>query len=124
MSATNRQILLARRPVGFVDATTTTLVEVARPACGTDEALIRVGTLSIDLTIRTWMDDAPGYLAPIGIGEVVRSSGTGVVVETNSPSYQVGDVVFGMTGGRSGCSRRPRTASPWSPPGWDSTSPP
>lgn len=98
MSATNRQILLARRPVGFVDATTTTLVEAARPTCGPDEALVRVGTLSIDPTIRTWMDDAPGYLAPIGIGEVVRSSGTGVVVETNSASYQVGDVVFGMTG--------------------------
>jgi NADPH-dependent curcumin reductase CurA len=44
------------------------------------------------------MNDAPGYMTPIGIGDVVRSGGAGVVVETNTASYQVGDVVYGMTG--------------------------
>ena len=64
--------------------------------------------LSIDPTIRTWMDDAPGYLPPIEIGAVVRGSGPGVVVESRSERYAVGDIVFGMTTGRSGCSPRPR----------------
>jgi NADPH-dependent curcumin reductase len=93
----NRQILLAHRPEGMVDATTTTLVEGPRPECGPGEALIKVGMLSIDPTIRTWMNDAPGYLPPIGVGDVIRGSGTGLVTESNSPHYQVGDVVFGMT---------------------------
>jgi hypothetical protein len=53
--------------------------------------------LSIDPTIRTWMNDAPGYLPPIAIGDVVRSSGAGVVVESQSPRYEVGDVVTGFT---------------------------
>jgi hypothetical protein len=53
--------------------------------------------LSIDPTIRTWMNDAPGYLPPIGIGDVIRSSGAGVVVESNSSYYSPGDIVFGMT---------------------------
>jgi NADPH-dependent curcumin reductase CurA len=44
------------------------------------------------------MNDAPGYLPPIGIGDVIRSSGTGVVVESNSSRYVPGDVVFGTTG--------------------------
>jgi NADPH-dependent curcumin reductase CurA len=54
--------------------------------------------LSIDPTIRTWMNDAPGYLPPIGIGDVVRSSGVGVVTESSNPAYVVGDLVYGMTG--------------------------
>ncbi len=93
----NRQIILAQRPVGAVDSTTTTLVESPRPSCGPDQALIKVGMLSIDPTIRTWMNDAPGYLPPIGIGDVIRSSGAGVVVESNSSRYNPGDIVYGMT---------------------------
>ncbi len=93
----NRQIILANRPVGAVDSTTTTLVESPRPSCGPDQALIKVGMLSIDPTIRTWMNDAPGYLPPIGIGDVIRSSGAGVVVESNSSRYNPGDIVYGMT---------------------------
>ena len=54
--------------------------------------------LSIDPTIRTWMNDAPGYLPAIGIGDVVRGGGIGEVVATTSDRYQVGDLVFGMTG--------------------------
>ena len=54
--------------------------------------------LSIDPTIRTWMNDAPGYLPPIGIGDVIRSGGTGIVVESNSERYVVGDIVLGVTG--------------------------
>jgi NADPH-dependent curcumin reductase CurA len=94
----NRQIVLAQRPVGLVDAATTSLVTGPRPECGDGQALIKVAMLSIDPTIRTWMDDAPGYLPPIEVGAVVRGSGTGVVVESRSDRYRVGDVVYGMTG--------------------------
>jgi NADPH-dependent curcumin reductase CurA len=94
----NRQITLALRPIGMVDASTTALVETPVPVCGPHEALIKVGLLSIDPTIRTWMNDAPGYLPPIGIGDVIRSGGSGVVVESRSERYHVGDVVIGVTG--------------------------
>jgi NADPH-dependent curcumin reductase CurA len=94
----NRKITLTRRPIGMVDESTTSLVESPTPHCGPGEALIKVGLLSIDPTIRTWMNDAPGYLPPIGIGDVIRSGGSGVVVESQSEHYRVGDVVNGMTG--------------------------
>ncbi len=94
----NRQVILVQRPTGAVDESTTSLVETPRPSCGPNQALIKVGFLSIDPTIRTWMNDAPGYLPPIGIGDVIRSSGAGVVVESNSSRYVPGDVVFGTTG--------------------------
>jgi NADPH-dependent curcumin reductase CurA len=94
----NRQIILAQRPEGLVDATTTSLIESSVPICGPDEALVKVGMLSIDPTIRTWMNDAPGYLPPIGLGDVIRSGGAGVVTESNSDLFNAGDVVFGFTG--------------------------
>ncbi len=94
----NRRIVLKSRPTGKVDASTTELVSASVPEPGEGEALIRVGTISIDPTIRTWMNDAPGYLPPIQVGDVIRSAGTGVVTESRSDRFAVGDVVFGMVG--------------------------
>ena len=93
----NRQVVLAQRPVGMVDESTTSIVEGPMPVIGANEALIRVGLVSIDPTIRTWMNDAPGYLPPIELGAVIRAGGTGVVVESNTERYNVGDIVYGMT---------------------------
>jgi NADPH-dependent curcumin reductase CurA len=98
MTEQNRRLVLAERPKGMVDERTTRLEqdEVPRPADG--EALARVRYISIDPTIRTWMDDAPGYLPPIAIDEVVRAAGVAEVLESNNPRYAAGDLVFGMTG--------------------------
>lgn len=93
----NRQLVLVERPMGAVNDATTKLVVSPAPNCGEGEALIKVAMLSIDPTIRTWMNDAPGYLPPIQLGDVVRGAGTGAVVESRNERYNVGDVVFGMT---------------------------
>ncbi|HXQ89977.1 MAG TPA: NADP-dependent oxidoreductase [Acidimicrobiales bacterium] len=95
---TNRRMVLARRPSGMVDETTTRLEDGPVPEAGPGEALIAVRFLSIDPTIRTWMDDAPGYLPPIELGDTVRGGGVGEVVRSNSDRYAVGDLVVGMTG--------------------------
>ena len=94
----NRRLVLAARPAGMVDESTVRLEEEAVPDHGPEGALVRVRYLSIDPTIRTWMNDAPGYLPAIGIGEVVRGGGIGEVVASTSERYQVGDLVFGMLG--------------------------
>ncbi len=95
---TNRHIVLAERPSGMVEDDTTRLEEGPVPEPGPGEALVSVRYLSIDPTIRTWMDDAPGYLPPIGLGETVRGAGVGEVVTSNSDRYAVGDLVVGFTG--------------------------
>jgi NADPH-dependent curcumin reductase CurA len=59
--------------------------------------VIKVGLVSIDPTIRTWMNDAPGYLPAIELGAVIRAGGSGVVVESTTDRYKVGDIVYGMT---------------------------
>ena len=99
MTDTYRRILLVSRPHGLVDDSTLQIddtAEVPEPADG--QALIAVRHLSIDPTIRTWMDDAPGYLPPIAIGDVVRSGGLGEVVASSTDALSVGDTVFGMLG--------------------------
>jgi NADPH-dependent curcumin reductase CurA len=98
MTERNRRLILAERPTGMVDASTVTVEEADVPRAGAGEALARVRYLSIDPTIRTWMDDAPGYLPPIGIGEVVRGAGVAEIVDSNSSRYEPGQLVVGMTG--------------------------
>ena len=98
MTDRNRRLVLAERPTGMVDDATVSLQEAEVPELGPGEALARVRYLSIDPTIRTWMDDAPGYLPPIGVGDVIRGSGVAEIVESNSERYRPGDLVFGMTG--------------------------
>jgi NADPH-dependent curcumin reductase CurA len=98
MSEENRRVVLAERPTGMVDESTTRMEHEPVPEPGAGEALVKVRYISIDPTIRTWMDDAPGYLPPIGIDEVVRAGGVGEVLESNSDAYEVGELLFGMTG--------------------------
>src|ERR1044072_3466276 len=65
MSETNRRLVLAERPTGNVDESTVRLEEEDAPEPGDGEALVRNRFLSIDPTIRTWMDDAPGSPPPV-----------------------------------------------------------
>jgi NADPH-dependent curcumin reductase CurA len=95
---TNRRIVLATRPTGMVDDTTTRMEQGPVPEPGPGEALVAVRYLSMDPTIRTWMDDAPGYMPPIALGEIVRGAGVGEVVESHCDAYAVGDLVVGLTG--------------------------
>jgi len=98
MSEQNRRLVLAERPTGMVDEKTVRMEQDSVPSPGAGEALARVRYLSIDPTIRTWMDDAPGYLPPIGIDEVVRAGGIAEVLESNTERYEPGQLLFGMTG--------------------------
>src|SRR6202000_2497930 len=97
MADRNRRMVLAKRPTGMVDASTVRLEESDVPEPGSGEALARVRYLSIDPTIRTWMDDAPGYLPPIAVDDVIRSGGIAEVVSSNAEEYKPGDLLFGFT---------------------------
>jgi len=82
----------------MIDERTVRMEEEDVPAPAAGEALAHVRYLSIDPTIRTWMDDTPGYLPPIAIGEVVRSGGVAEVVQSNCDAYSPGQLLFGLTG--------------------------
>lgn len=98
MPSTNRQILLRRRPVGLLGPEDTELVTTATPAPADGEALLRTTYIGLDAAARTWLNDQPGYLPPVALGEVVRAAGIGEVVETRCDAYRVGDIVTTLTG--------------------------
>jgi NADPH-dependent curcumin reductase CurA len=54
--------------------------------------------LSLDPAMRGWMNEGKSYIRPVAIGEVMRAGGVGVVVESKSPRFAVGDHVSGGFG--------------------------
>ena len=98
MSQENRRFLLAERPTGPVDENTYDLVREPVPTIGEGEALVKVKSISIDPTNRTWIGEEPTYLPPVAIGEVMRALGLGEVIESKNPNYPVGALVNGLTG--------------------------
>jgi NADPH-dependent curcumin reductase CurA len=95
---TNRQILLRRRPAGLVQPDDTELITSTAPEPAEGEALLRTTYVGIDAAARTWLDDQPGYLPPVQLGEVIRAAGIGEVVESRCGAYAVGDVITTLTG--------------------------
>jgi NADPH-dependent curcumin reductase CurA len=94
----NRRFLLRERPTGRIGPDTFELSENAVPEINDGEALVRVDWISLDPTNRTWINDTPTYLPPVGIGEVMRAGGLGEVVESKNPHYSVGQLVQGLVG--------------------------
>ncbi|MGV0748794.1 NADP-dependent oxidoreductase [Mycolicibacter heraklionensis] len=98
MTDRNRRFLLRERPAGRIGPDTFELSEQAVPEIGDGEALVRVDWISVDPTNRMWINETPSYLPPVGIGEVMRAAGLGVVIASNNPNYSVGQTVQGLTG--------------------------
>ncbi len=95
---TNRQVVLRRRPTGLVRPGDTELVDGPVPQLADGEALVRTTYIGVDAAVRTWLDDKPGYLPPVQIGEPIRAAGVGEVIETRCPAYAVGDIVTMLPG--------------------------
>jgi NADPH-dependent curcumin reductase CurA len=94
----SRRFALRERPEGRIDEGTFELVEEDLPAIGDGEALVRTEWISLDPTNRTWIDDTPGYLPPVAIGETMRGLGLGRVAESKHSEYEEGQLVQGLTG--------------------------
>ena len=95
---TNRQFLLAKRPVGAAtrDAFTFQEVAVVQPKEG--QILVRNEYLSLDPAMRGWMNEGKSYIPPVALGEVMRALGVGKVIASAHPGFAVGDYVNGALG--------------------------
>ncbi len=98
MALTNHKFLLAARPVGMPKRSDWTYTEepVAEPKEG--ELLVKVLYISLDPAMRGWMNDARSYIPPVGIGELMRALGVGMVAASRNSRFAVGDHVSGMFG--------------------------
>jgi NADPH-dependent curcumin reductase CurA len=94
----NRQWLLASRPQGMVSPENFEWHEAEVPEPGEGEALVRNLYLSLDPAMRGWMSDAPSYVPPVGIGEVMRGGCVARVEKSDDPQLAEGALVGGMFG--------------------------
>jgi NADPH-dependent curcumin reductase CurA len=95
---TNHQIRLARRPVGMPVRADWSMTAEPVELPGAGGVLVKTSMLSLDPAMRGWMNEGRSYIAPVGIDEVMRAGGVGVVVASHDPQFAPGDRVSGTLG--------------------------
>jgi NADPH-dependent curcumin reductase CurA len=98
LPTTNRQVILASRPIGIPQAEHFALKEAPLPALREGEVLVRNEFLSVDPAMRGWVNAAANYSEPVRVGDVMRSFAAGRVVASRNARYAEGDAVMGMLG--------------------------
>src|SRR5512140_2358864 len=93
MPATNHQFRLAARPMGLPKRSDFNYTEEPVRDPGAGEILVKILYVSLDPAMRGWMNEGKSYIAPVGIGEVMRAGGIGEVIASKNPAFKVGDVV-------------------------------
>ena len=98
MEYINKQLLLNKRPVGMPTDDCWKLNEEKINSIAKSEILIEVKYLSIDPYMRGRMNDSASYAPPAKLGAPMTGESVGVVVESNSDIYHVGDKVCAHKG--------------------------
>lgn len=98
MPNTNRQILLASRPVGEPKPSDFKLVEAQTQPPGAGQVLCRTVYLSLDPYMRGRMNAGKSYAKPVEIGSVMEGGTVGQVLESQHPEFSAGEIVFGSGG--------------------------
>ncbi len=94
----NKQLILAKRPIGIPDQDTWKLDENPKPEIGDGQFLIEQMYVSLDPAMRGWMNDVKSYIPPVQIGEVMRAGTAGKIVESKNANFKVGEYVSGWGG--------------------------
>jgi NADPH-dependent curcumin reductase len=94
----NRQWRLVSRPVGSIAESNFEWKQEPVPALEEGQILVRNIYLSLDPTNRGWLDERGNYLPPVGIGEVVRGVGIGIVEQSRNVNFPEGTFVQGFLG--------------------------
>ena len=98
MTNSNKQIKLLERPMGLPKLSGWAIENSEMPQIEEGQVLVKILYLSIDPAMRGWMNEGKSYIPPVGIGEVMRAGGVGVVIESNNDRFKVGDHVTGLLG--------------------------
>ena len=99
MSQEYTAIRLVKRPTTDITPELFEVTKMTVPELNDGEILIKQTHMSLDPAMKGWMmPDTESYIPPVGLGEVMRSSGLGEVVESKNENFPVGSRVAGMTG--------------------------
>ena len=98
--STYTAINLVKRPVpGPIHPNTFEVIQKPIPMIGEGQFLVKQTHMSVDPAMIGWMSaDTKSYIPPVAIGDVMRSSGIGEIVESKNPDFNVGERVMGLMG--------------------------
>lgn len=99
--AKNTQVIFAKRPLGEPADDCFRIEESDIPELEENQILIKVCWLSLDPYVRGRMNDMESYTTPMAIGDVITGESTGIVVQSNSDNFAVGDRVAAHMGWQS-----------------------
>ena len=94
----NRQIVLAKRPIGKPESVNFRLEETLIPVPKDGHVLCKTIYLSLDPYMRGRMNAGKSYAPPVEIDEVMGGGTVGQVIESKTSEFRAGDFVFGYGG--------------------------
>ena len=98
MEYINKRYLLDKRPIGMPQDDCWKLSDETINSLNKNEIIIEVKFLSIDPYMRGRMNDTKSYAAPAKLGEPMTGETAGIVVESSSELFNVGDMVCAHKG--------------------------
>lgn len=94
-----KAIKLVKRPDIHITPDLFETVTLQTPDLQDGQFLLKQTHMSLDPAMKGWMmPDTESYIPPVGLGEVMRSSGVAEVVESRHEGFPVGSRVMGMIG--------------------------
>lgn len=92
-------IKLVKRPEIEITPDLFKVVRLETPDLQDDQILIKQTHMSLDPAMKGWMmPDRDSYIPPVELGDVMRSSGVGEIVESKNNRFPVGARVQGLMG--------------------------
>ena len=92
----NTRIVLAKRPVGWVDESCFAVESCAEPACGAEDVLLQSLYLSTDPYLRGRMNAGPSYAPGFELGEPIVSRVVARVLASRHLRFAAGELVWGF----------------------------
>ena len=98
MTDTNRRVIFARRPEGWVTPDCFRIEDAPIPELADGDVLTRNIVMSVDPYMRGRMSDRKSYAAGFELGKVMNAGAVGEVIASKNDNVPVGTVVNGMLG--------------------------
>jgi NADPH-dependent curcumin reductase CurA len=94
----NHLVRLKSRPRGLPTRANFTVTKEPVPELRDGEVAVETKFISLDPAMRGWMNEGRSYVAPVGLGDVMRAFAAGTVVASRHADFRAGDAVTGVFG--------------------------
>src|SRR5436305_7399811 len=95
---TNKQVLLASRPSGWVTESNFRIVETPLPTLSDGQVLLKNIYLSLDPYMRGRMNETRSYAKSVELGQVMTGETIAEVLESKNQQFKAGDTVAAYVG--------------------------